>query len=100
MDDHRPVPRLGARPAHGRHAGRDAGDHDQAGVIMSERRLPPVTELGMASLSLIVAGGIYLSAHLPHHVPLGPAVALLAASVVVLAFNIFALSRVKDFDWP
>ncbi len=67
---------------------------------MSERRLPPVTELGMASLSLIVIGGIYLSAHLPRHVPLGPAVALLAASTVVLAANIFALSRVKDFNWP
>jgi peptidoglycan/LPS O-acetylase OafA/YrhL len=67
---------------------------------MSERRLPPVTELGMLSLALIVAGGIYLSAHLPEHVPLGPAVALLAASVIVLAVNIFALSRVRDFDWP
>ena len=37
---------------------------------MSERPLPPVTALGMASLALIVAGGIYLSAHLPEHVPL------------------------------
>ena len=27
---------------------------------MTERRLPPVTEVGMASLALIVAGGIYL----------------------------------------
>ncbi len=53
----------------------------------------------MLSLALIVAGGIYLSAHLPHHVPLGPAVALLAASVVVLAANILVLSRVKDFNW-
>ena len=34
---------------------------------------------GMASLALIVAGGIYLSAHLPQHVPLGPAIALLVA---------------------
>ena len=67
---------------------------------MSERKLPPVTELAMASLSLIVIGGIYLSAHLPRHVPLGPAVALLAASIVVLLANIFALSRVEDFNWP
>lgn len=66
---------------------------------MSERKLPPVTGLGMASLSLIVIGGIYLSAHLPRHVPLGPAVALLAGSAVLLAANIFALSRVKDFNW-
>jgi hypothetical protein len=66
---------------------------------MSEERLPPVTQLAMASMALIVAGGIYLSAHLPRHVPLGPAVALLAASGVLLAANVFALSRVRDFAW-
>jgi hypothetical protein len=66
---------------------------------MNERQLPPVTQLAMLSLALIVAGGIYLSAHLPEHVPLGPAVALLAASAVVLAVNIFLLSRVQGFDW-
>jgi hypothetical protein len=66
---------------------------------MNERRLPPVTELGMASLALIVAGGIYLSAHLPRHVPLGPAIALLAGSVVLLAINMIALARVRDFAW-
>lgn len=66
---------------------------------MNERQLPPVTELGMLSLSLIVAGGIYLSAHLPDHVPLGPAVALLAASVIVLAVNVSLLARAQDFDW-
>ncbi len=66
---------------------------------MNERPLPPVTQLAMVSLGLIVAGGIYLSAHLPSHVPIGPAVALLAASVLVLATNIFLLSRVKDFAW-
>ena len=66
---------------------------------MNEERLPPVTQLAMVSLALIVIGGIYLSAHLPRHVPLGPAVALLAASALVFAANIFALSRVKDFAW-
>jgi hypothetical protein len=66
---------------------------------MSERRLPPVTALGMLSLALVLVGGIYLSAHLPEHVPLGPAVALLAASVLVLAVNVIALSRVEGFPW-
>jgi hypothetical protein len=67
--------------------------------MMSERRLPPVTEIAMASLALIVAGGIYLSAHLPEHVPLAPAVVLLAASAALLVGNLFALSRVRDFAW-
>jgi hypothetical protein len=66
---------------------------------MTERRLPPVTQIGMSSLALIVAGGIYLSAHLPHHVPLGPAVALLIASVLLLAGNLISLALVKDFRW-
>jgi hypothetical protein len=66
---------------------------------MNERKLPPVTPIAMASLSLIVAGGIYLSSHLPDHVPLTPAVILLAASALLLAANLFALSRVRDFAW-
>jgi len=64
---------------------------------MTERRLPPVTQLGMLSLALIVVAVIYLSAHLPEHVPLGPAIALLCASALVLAGNLFALSRVQGF---
>jgi hypothetical protein len=66
---------------------------------MSERRLPPVTQVGMTSLALIVAGGIYLSAHLPQHVPLGPAIVLLAASALLLAGNLASLARVEGFAW-
>jgi hypothetical protein len=66
---------------------------------MTERRLPPVTELGMTSLALIVIGGIYLASHLPSHVPLGPAVALLVASVALLAINLSLLARVDGFAW-
>jgi hypothetical protein len=67
--------------------------------MTEERSYPPVTQLGMLSLALIVAGGIYLSSHIPKHVPLGPAVALLAASALVLAANLVVLSRVKGFAW-
>ena len=66
---------------------------------MTERRLPPVTEIGMASLALIVAGGIYLSSKIPNHVPLGPAIALLAASALLLVGNIAGLARVQGFRW-
>ena len=67
---------------------------------MNERKLPPFTQVGMASLALIVIGGIYLSSHLPQHVPLGPAVALLVGSVVLLSINLAMLARVQDFAWP
>jgi hypothetical protein len=66
---------------------------------MSERRLPPVTQVGMTSLALIVAGGIYLAAHLPNHVPLAPAIALLIVSALLLVGNLAALARVPDFPW-
>ena len=66
---------------------------------MSERRLPPVTEVGMLSLALIVAAGIYLSAHLPRHVPLAPAVILLALSALLLVGNLLSLGRVPGFAW-
>jgi hypothetical protein len=66
---------------------------------MDERRLPPVTQIGMASLALVVSSGIYLSAHLPKHVPLTPAVILLAASAALLVGNVLALSRVPGFAW-
>ena len=66
---------------------------------MSERRLPPVTGVGMTSLALIVAGGIYLAAHLPDRVPLGPAIALLCASALLLAGNLVALALVPGFAW-
>lgn len=66
---------------------------------MSERRLPPVTAVGMTSLALIVAGGIYLAAHLPDRVPLGPAIALLCASALLLVGNLIALALVPGFAW-
>ncbi len=66
---------------------------------MNDRSLPPVTEVGMLSLALIVAAGIYLSAHLPQHVPLAPAVVLLAVSALLLAANLVSLARVKGFPW-
>lgn len=64
-----------------------------------ERKLPPVTQLAMASLALILAAGIYLSAHLPEHVPLAPAIALVAASTLLLAGNLLTLARVRGFAW-
>jgi hypothetical protein len=67
---------------------------------MSERTYPPFTELGMLSLGLIVIGGIYLSSHIPQHVPLGPAIALLIASAAVMTLNLLWLTRVPGFAWP
>lgn len=66
---------------------------------MPERRLPPVTELGAASMVFIAAGVIYLAAYLPKRAPLGVAVACLVCAAAVLAVNAFLLSRASEFAW-
>src|SRR5919108_809665 len=87
------------RRDHRRDAGRDARDHNQGRDRMTEQKLPPVTQLGVVSMALIVAGGISIAARLPGHVPLGLPVALLAASALVMVVNVVWLSRVRDFNW-
>jgi hypothetical protein len=67
---------------------------------MSERSHPPFTEVGMLSLALVVIGGIYLSSHIPQHVPLGLPTALLIASGLLVVANLAVLSRVPNFAWP
>lgn len=64
-----------------------------------ERRLPPVTEIAIATLTLIVIGGIYLAAKMPHHVTLAPAIGLLAAAALLLVGNAAMISRIKPFAW-
>ena len=63
------------------------------------RRLPPVTEMAMASMSLVIVSGIYLAAHLPRRAPLGPSVALLAASGAVFLAALVLVGRVRPFAW-
>ena len=66
---------------------------------MSAQRLPPVTELGVVSMALIVAGGITIAAELPGDVPLTLPVLLLAASALVMLANLVALARTPGFNW-
>jgi hypothetical protein len=71
----------------------------EAHAAPEARPMPPVTQVGMTSRALIVAGGIYLASHLPESVPLTPAIVLLALSALLLAANLFSLTRVHDFAW-
>jgi hypothetical protein len=66
---------------------------------MSEQRLPPVTELGVVSMALIVAGGISIASKLPGKVPLTLPILFLAASSLVMAANVIALARTPGFNW-
>jgi hypothetical protein len=71
----------------------------EAHAPSEERKLPPIQQIGVAVLALIVIGGIYTAAHLPRHVPQGPTVALLAAAVVLLSVNVSLLARIEPFAW-
>jgi hypothetical protein len=64
-----------------------------------ERRLPPIAELAVVSVALMLSGGVYLAAHLPRHPPLTPAVALLAAGGVLTIAAVGLLSRLRPFAW-
>src|ERR1039457_1284542 len=66
---------------------------------VEERRLPPIQQIAVAVLVLIVIGGIYTASHLPRHVPQGPTIALLAAAAVLLAVNISLLAGIERFAW-
>jgi len=69
------------------------------GKDWADRKVPPVTALGMLSIGLIAGGVSYLAAYLPRHAPLGPAVGLLAAAAVLLAACVVLLARQREFAW-
>lgn len=66
---------------------------------MIDRKLPPVTEIGAASMIAIAGGVIYLAAYLPKHAPLWFALVLLAVAAGLQVTNAVLLSRVPGFAW-
>ncbi|HVA29633.1 MAG TPA: hypothetical protein VMU58_00035 [Gaiellaceae bacterium] len=76
-----------------------SGPAAHAGPSLVDRRLPPVTEIGAASMIAIAVGVIYVAAHLPKHAPLGVAVAFLALAAALQVTNAFLLFRLRDFAW-
>jgi hypothetical protein len=68
-------------------------------IDVYDRRLPPIGEIAMATIAVVVTGGIYLAAYLPRRAPLGPAFAIMGVAAALLLWNIFTLSRLRDFAW-
>jgi hypothetical protein len=64
-----------------------------------ERRLPPIAELAVVSVALMLSGGVYMAAHLPRHPPLAPAVGLLAGGGVLTVVAVVLLARIQPFAW-
>ena len=66
---------------------------------MLDRRLPPVTEIGAASMIAVAGGVIYLAAYLPKHAPLWFALVMLAVAAGLQVANAVLLSRIPGFAW-
>ena len=64
------------------------------------RKLPPIAEIAVAALALIVVGGITLASRLPHPAPLPVLIALLAAAAGLVLADVVLLARLRDFAWP
>lgn len=74
-------------------------DAEHAVPSLRGRRLPPVTELAVISVALVLSGGVYLGAHLPHQPPLAPAVGLVAGGGLLTLVALVLLSRIRPFAW-
>jgi hypothetical protein len=70
-----------------------------ARVVPGDGRLPPVQQLAVLSIVLIIIGGIDMAGHLPRHAPTGPVLGLLAGAAAVWLVNATLLARVKPFNW-
>jgi len=64
-----------------------------------ERTLPPVGELAIATIALVVVGGVYMAAHLPKHFSLVIPIIDLAVAVGLVLTNVVLLSRIRPFAW-
>lgn len=64
------------------------------------RRLPPVGEIAVLAMALIVVGGITLASRLPRPAPLPLLVALLAVAAAGVLADVVLLARLRDFAWP
>ena len=64
------------------------------------RRLPPIAQLTVGSLALVVIGGILMASYVPRQPPLAVPAALTAVSAVLALTSGFLLSRLEQFAWP
>ena len=64
------------------------------------RRLPPIAEIAVVAMALIIIGGITLASRLPRPAPLPVLVSLLAAAAVLVFADVVLLARLRGFAWP
>ena len=73
--------------------------HAQPPGSLVDRKLPPVTEVGAASMVAVAVGLIYNASYLPKHAQTGVAVAILVVAAALQVLNGILLTRIRDFAW-
>lgn len=68
-----------------------------AGPSLVNRKLPPVTEIGAASMIAIAGGVIFNAAYLPKHAPKAGAIVFLVVAAALVLVNVVILTRIADF---
>ena len=76
-----------------------SGDLAVAAAPAVGRRFPPVAELAIVSLALVVVGGILMASYVPRRPPLGVPAVLTVISAALLLTTVFLLSRLQQFAW-
>ena len=73
-----------------------------SGLVSADRevKLPPISEIAIAAMTLIIVGGLTLASRLPHPAPLPLLIALLAVAAVLVLTDVVLLARLQDFAWP
>ena len=89
-EDTHTAPPVGGQAEHG---------GDGSAPSAPSRRLPPIAELAVASVALMLSGGVYLAAHLPRQPSLAPAIGLLAGGGALTVIALVLLSRIRPFAW-
>ncbi len=63
------------------------------------RKLPPIAELCVVTMALVIIGGTFIAGHIPEHVPLLLPTVLAVAAAIILAVNLYLLSKIGPFAW-
>ena len=64
-----------------------------------EKRLPPVEQISVAVLILVITSGIYVASHLPNPVSLTPSTVLVTLAALLVLLNVLLLSKIPNFAW-
>jgi hypothetical protein len=68
-------------------------------ALATDRKLPPITELCVATIALTVVGGIFMASNVYKHPSLAFPVVDVAICGVLVVTNVVLLSRVRPFAW-